>query len=263
MQKIFILLSILNLTQGCRVVKNQSSGGTVVAREDHSSVVLIETFINFEVKYFCSGALISPNYVLTTARCVVGASFANLHIYAYKLFDVFEEGREIYKTTDFTFKENFERYINHNDIALVKLPVTLNLAVKQYKLAKLPTAPMLENSQGISVGWGVLDFYDEDEYATEFKNQIELTFAPESECRLAYPRLNWTEIGTAGRGCVVKKSGTNCISGHGSPFFIDDEVHAMQSFAYYGCEDEDVLTGIQLVHYHIDWIKSNSDYVEI
>jgi hypothetical protein len=145
----------------------------------------------------------------------------------------------------------------------VKTPQTLNLAVKQYKLAKLPTSTteLPENSQGISVGWGLLDFYDEDEYATEIKNEIELTLVPEVDCRLAYPRLNWTGIGTAGRACVVKRSGKNCVSGHGSPFFVNDVVHGFTSFAFYGCDDDDVLTGIQLVSYHMDWIKSISDYV--
>lgn len=261
MQRILILLSIVILTQGCRVVLDRSSGGVVVPRDKHSAVVLVETFINYEVKYFCTGVIITSNYILTTARCVAEASFANIHINAHKLFDVFEDGREIYKATEFIFKPNFERYINHNDVALVKIPVTLNFDTKNYKPAKLPTAELPQNSQGVSVGWGLLDFYDEDEYATESKNEINLTFAPETDCRVAYPRLNWTEIGTAGRGCVVKKSGRNCVSGHGSPFIIDDIVHGLQSYAFYGCDDDDVLTGIQLVYYHLDWIKSVSDYV--
>lgn len=261
MLKIFTFSSLLIISQACRVVQDRSSGGSAVNREDHSSVVLIETFIDYEVKYWCTGVLITPNYVLTTARCVTAASFANLHIYAYKLFDIYEKGREIHKATEFIFKPNFERYINHNDIALVKTPQTLNVAIKKYKLAKLPAVELPENSQGKSIGWGLLDFYDEDEYATEFKNEIELTLAPEFECRMTYPRLNWTEIGTAGRGCVVKKFGKNCVSGHGSPFMIDDVVHGLHSFAYYGCDDNDVLTGIQLIYYHVDWIKSVSDYV--
>lgn len=261
MQKIFvIILSILSIAQCCRVIQDRSSGGISVEREDYSSVVLIETFINYDLKYFCTGVLISPNYVLTTARCVISSIFVNVHIYAYKLFDVFEDKREIYRSTEITFKPNFERYVNHNDIALIKLPVTLNLAVKDYTIAQLPTAPLAENSQGKAVGWGLIDFYDEDEYATELKTEIDLTFVPEADCRLAYPRLNWTEFGEGGRGCVLKTSGKNCVSGHGSPLIVNNIVYGLHSFAYGACEDDGVLSGIQLIYYHLQWIRENSDY---
>lgn len=262
MFKILLIFSIIFFAHGCREIQKGSSGGSAVTRDDYSSVVLIETFINYERSYWCVGVLISSNYVLTTARCVVGAMFANLHVNAYKLFDVFEEGREIYKTTEFILKENFDRYINHNDIALVKLPVTLNFAVKSYKPAKLPSFEMEEEVTGFSVGWGLYDFYDSDENATEYKNVIALKFMPEEDCRKAYgARIDWTNIGTAGRGCLSKLAEVNCVSGYGSPFFINDEVHALHSFGAYQYCTSDLPNGVTLINsYHLPWILENSDY---
>lgn len=261
MLKIFYILSLIAFAQGCRVIQERTSGGSAVGRTDHSSVVLIETFINYERKYYCVGVLISSNFVLTTARCVVGAIFANIHVNAFKFYDIHEEKREIHRATEFTIKEPFDRYINHNDIALVKLPVTLNLAVKAYSVAKLPTSDMPVNSVGKSVGWGLYDFYDNDEYTTEEKNEIDLQFISEDDCRAAYgARIDETNIGRAGRGCLKKLTGNNCVSGYGSPFFIGDTVYALQSFGAYQYCTSDLPNGVTLIDsYHLGWIKANSD----
>lgn len=257
-----IFLSFLTYTHCCRVIQQQTSGGQDLARNEYSSVVLLETFINYDLKYLCTGVLISPNYVLSTARCVISSIFVNVHLYAHKLYDEFEVQREIYRATELIFKEPFDRYPSHNDIALIKLPITLNLAIKDYQIAKLPIASAIPNSQGKAIGWGLIDFYDEDEFATEYKNEIDLILLPESECRLAYPRLNWTVFGEGGRGCVKKSSGFNCVSGHGSPFIIDNIVYGLHSFGYGACESEGSISGIQLIHYHMPWIYKNSDYVD-
>lgn len=261
MSKLILILLIIALTRACREIPGPS-GGSAVTRDEHSSAVLIETFIHYDRKYWCVGVLISANYVLTTARCVIEAMFSNIHINAFKYFDEFEKGREIYRATEFIYKQSFDRYINHNDIALVKLPVTLNLAIKSYKTAKLPSYEMQENATGKAIGWGLYDFYDEDELVTEEKHEIELKFIPEEDCRKAYgARIDWTVIGTAGRGCLTKLSAVNCISGYGSPFFINDEVHALHSFGAYQYCNTELPTGVTLINsYHLPWILENSDY---
>ncbi len=233
-----------------------------MARGDHSSVVLIETFIFYDRSYWCTGVLISANFVLTTARCVISAMFANMHINAYKFRDLYENGREIHRVTEFIFKPNFERYIHHNDIALCKLPVTLNLAVKAYKPAKLPTFEMQTNATGVSVGWGLYDFYDNDEFLTEHKREISLKFNDPEVCRAAFAARNeWGDIGSIGRGCLSKLSGINCVSGYGSPFFINDEVHALHSFGAIEDCTSDVPNGVTLINsYHLPWILENLDY---
>lgn len=213
MQLFLLILSLLTIAQCCRVTQERSSGGNAVGRTDHSEVVLLETFINYDLKYFCTGVLISSSFVLTTSRCVVSAIFVNVHVYAYELYNVHEEKREIHRATEIIHKPDFDRYPSHNDIALVKLPITLNLAAKDYTIAKLPTAPLAYNSIGKSIGWGLIDFYDEDEYATNVKYEVDLRYVPLSDCQLAYPRLNWTTFGEGGRGCVVKTTGVDCVSG--------------------------------------------------
>lgn len=261
MLKIILLIFIIS-AKGCREVQKSPSGGNEVARNDHSSVVLIETFIHYDRSYWCVGVLISSNYVLTTARCVIEAMFANIHVNAYKFRNEYEGGREIYRATEFKYKESFDRYINHNDIALVKLPLTLDLAVKSYNPAKLPTFEMEFGATGISVGWGLYDFYDEDEGVTEHKNEISLKFISEEDCQKAYgARIEWKDIGTAGRGCLNKTSLVNCVSGYGSPFFINGEVHALHSFGAYQYCISDVPNGVTLINsYHLPWILENSDY---
>lgn len=170
MWKFLVILSVFAAVQSCRVVVEKPDG-IVPPREAHPSHVLIEAFITYDVKYWCSGALISSKYVLTTINCVFGQMFMNVHIYAHNLRDVFEAEREIYRTTEVQFKPDFDLANYMNDVALITLPVTLDVTSKSYAFAKLPAFAdqLIEGREGMTVGWGLLNYRDES--ASKYKNE--------------------------------------------------------------------------------------------
>lgn len=242
------------IAQSCRVIE-QRANGLEFQRDTHPSQVLLEVFITYEQKYLASGVLISPNYVLTTVRSILGFSFINVHVYANKLRDVFEDEREIYRTETAFLKPDFDGFRYLNDIALIRLPVTLNIAARSYTLAQLPPAGvrLVEGMEGESVGWGLLNYKDDN--AAEYKHEQTMRVISDTECRQAFPN-RWSDDFTYnGRVCIKRDSGRNCISDSGAPFFITDFVFGLHSFGQTEACDDDLPNGIQEVAYHFSWIN--------
>lgn len=253
MWKFLAILSLFVIVESCQVI-NVKPDGIVPPRGTHPSHVLIETFISYEKKYVCSGVLVSEDYVLTTAGCVFGFNFINVHLYAYNLRDVFEPQREIYKSKSAQFRSDYDGLNFLNDIALIKLPVTLNFTGKPYAIAKLPQLvdQLIEGREGTTVGWGLSNF--DDKNAAKFKNEIKMKVVSEEKCRTTYPL--WSDASTySGRVCIQRESGSNCISDMGSPFMIGDVVFGIQSFGQKTACDSDLPNGIQEVRYHAGWIN--------
>ena len=255
MWKFVTILSLFAVAQGCRVIE-QKANGIEQRREGHSSLVLLEPFVTFKKSYLCSGVLISADYVLTTASCVFGANFVNVHVYAYKLRDVFENEREIYKSTEYIMKPDFDGSLEINDVALVRLPTTLNVATRPYVIAQLPdTSSILTvGTQGSVAGWGLLDFKDDN--AASVKHAQTLKVISDAECRTNYSRI-FTSEENEGRMCVQRETGANCVSDSGSPFIIGNVVHGLLSFGQKEACDNGLPNGIQEIRHHLAWINSN------
>lgn len=254
MWKFLVILSCCAVAQSCRVIE-QKANGVEQTREAFSSHVLLETFLDYELKYLCSGVLISADYVLTTARCVFGNVFVNVHVYPYKLRDEFEEGREIYRSKNVVMHPEFDGFKNVHDVAIVKLPSTLKVNERPYNFATLPTSAPTVGASGMGVGWGLFDFKDDN--AASMTHARSMTIASEAECSAAYPVIWGSDA--AGRGCVVG-TGMNCVGDSGAPWFVGDVVHGLLSFgAEEACSTAAFPNGIQVVHEHIDWIRSVID----
>jgi secreted trypsin-like serine protease len=247
-----VILSFIAVAESCKAVVDKPDG-IVPRREDHPSHVLIETFQSYEEKFWCSGVLISAKYVLTTAECVINQMFVNVHIYPNKLRDVFEVEREIYRSTDVQFKPDFDGATYLNDVALIKLPVTLDIAAKPYAIAKLPgySNYLDEGREGTTVGYGLLNY--KNDKASTYKNEQTMKVVSSTKCREAYPKWS-SDSNYLGRMCIQRETGNNCVSDVGSPFYIDDVVYGLQSFGQMQACESTLPNGIQEVRWHRVWI---------
>lgn len=250
-----LIVSFIALCQCCRVIQ-ESANGIQRNRDDYPAHVLIESFTSYEQKYMCSGALISDQYVLTTAKCVFGAMFVNVHVYAHNLRDVYEASREIYRSINITMKPEYNGFDNINDIALIQLPKMLNLATKPYKAVTLPNARdnLSDDIIGNTIGWGLLNFKDDN--AATFKKEQAMKKVSDLICRTAYPK--WTSSATSvGRICIQRSNMMkNCISDEASPFMIGGKLYGLQSFGQTEACETGKPNGLQEVKYHLDWIRT-------
>ncbi|CAO1328409.1 unnamed protein product [Diamesa tonsa] len=252
-----LIVSLVALCQSCRVIQ-ESANGVQRNRDDYPAHVLIESFTSYKQKYLCSGALISEQYVLTTAKCVFGAMFANVHVYAYNLRDVHEAKREIYRSTEIKMKPEYNGLENVNDVALIKLPKMLDLATKPYGAVTLPTARdnLSDDIIGMTIGWGLLNFKDDN--AAAFKKEEAMKKVSDTVCRTAYPM--WTSSDkSAGRICIQRSNlKKNCVSDEGSPFMIGKKIYGLQSFGQMEACEMGKPNGLQEVKYHLDWIRAEA-----
>lgn len=253
MWKILLALSVVALVQGCRVIE-QRANGVELTRTAHPSHVLLEAFVSYDQKYLCSGVLISADYVLTTAYCVLGSMFVNVHVYSYQLRDVFETDREIYRSSSFIMKPEFDGLTHINDVALVRLPTTLQVETRPYAIAQLPIAGLVRDSLGNAVGWGLLNFKDDNAAST--KQEQPMRVLSDDLCRQAYPDLWNDEASRAGRACILRSFGRNCVSDSGSPFMINGVIHGLLSFGQDEACVDALPNGIQEIFTHVPWIRS-------
>ncbi|KAL7052089.1 hypothetical protein ACKWTF_004761 [Chironomus riparius] len=239
---VFIVLCLIYFSLGCRVIEQRANGVTT-DRDDTSFLVLLEGFITYDEKIMCSGVFISEKYILTTGHCVNGTLFVNVHVYAHKLRDVYEDKRSIYRIEP----ENLK--IGNAHLALIKMPDSFEF--KTYlKIAKLPTADFEVGTEGKTYGWGLLDYTDD--HAAALKQEYSLRFINETECHEAYPDILWN---SATFMCIKALSGTNCVSDNGSPFMVNDIVYGFQSYGQLEACDGNKPNLVQNVFLHIDWIK--------
>lgn len=253
MWKFLVILSIVAFAQCCRVIE-QRANGSPLGRDAHPSLVLIEPFLTYQQNYLCSGVLISADFVLTTAKCVFGATFVNVHVNAHKLRDVHEDAREIYRSTSYTMHPDFDGFNYKNDVALIKLPSTLRVSERSYSVAQLPTSELTVGNLGRLLGWGLLDLKDDN--AAEFTQEQTLAVISDEDCRAAYPG-KWNDAASAnGRICIKRTTGMNCVSDVGSPYMINDVVYGLQSFGQLDACDSGAPNGLQSVFYHAVWINT-------
>jgi secreted trypsin-like serine protease len=254
---LLIAISIAALsTESCRVIEEKANGVTI-ERDSNSGFVLIEAFNGYDYKNLCAGILISPQFVLSSASCVFGTTFVNIHVYAYKLRDNYEESREIHKVESSKIHLNeYDGSKRINDIALIKMPSSFYTTGKTYlqTFASIPTSVLQAEATGSTIGWGLLAMKDDN--AAALKQELSLTVISEAECMAAYPNLSWTS-GAQGRACVKRSSsGTNCVSDVGSPFLIGGAVSGLQSHGQVEACETEVPNLIQDVFYHAEWIRS-------
>lgn len=256
MWKLLVVLSIFAVAQGCRLIE-QKANGIEQSRQAFPSLVLLEPFVTFKQSYMCSGVLINADHVLTTANCVFGAEFVNVHVYAHKVRDVFEAEREIYRSTEYFMKPEFDGNLELNDVALVKLPLTLNLVARPYAVAQLPgnNVFLTAGTEGNVVGWGLLNFKDDN--AASIKHAQTMRVISDADCRAAHPGHWQNEENYEGRVCIQRTTGINCVSDSGSPFMIGDVVYGLLSFGQQEACNNGSPNGIQEVRHHLAWINDN------
>jgi secreted trypsin-like serine protease len=240
-------------------VIEQKANGVTTDRNDTSFLVLLEGFIDYDQKVLCSGVFISEKFILTAGHCVNETMFVNVHVYAHKLRDVYEDMRSIYKIerNNFTIRNENDPQSEDvfNDIALIRMPDSFQM--KNYtKIAQLPTASLAEGIEGKTYGWGLLDYTDD--HAAPLKQEYSLRSINDTECHAAYPDVFWNNQ-AQGRVCIKALSGTNCVSDNGSPFMVNDIIYGFQSYGQLEACDGTQPNLIQDVFYHSGWIRDNTD----
>ncbi|KAJ3656449.1 hypothetical protein Zmor_015526 [Zophobas morio] len=206
--------------------------------------------------FFCGGALISNEWVLTSAHCTQGAHTVTIRLGSNKLTGS-DPNRVILASSHVVVHPDFDPDTSANDVGLIRLrlPVEFTDYIQPIRLA----GSHLPNSASpTALGWGQTS--DED---PEFANDLQfvaLAVVSNEECAVTYGKQitnnilcvdgNYNEgtcYGDSGSPLVVRMVGGSALQHVGISSF----------FSGNGCESTDP-SGYTRTWPYVDWIRNET-----
>ncbi|RZB40525.1 brachyurin, partial [Asbolus verrucosus] len=203
-------------------------------------------------RYFCGGAIIHRQWILTAAHCVIGAVSFSIQVGSNSLKKE-DNNRLTISATASIPHPDFDKETFTNNIGLINLPETLRFNDYINGIA-LPSAAVPDNTITTAIGWGQTD--DEISGPVDDLNKVILVTLANEHCKYTYGD-QITENMVCADG--LYNEGT-CIGDIGGPLIQyqnGEAVHiATASFlSFNGCESIDP-SGFTRTFSYLDWIKN-------
>ncbi len=249
--------------------------GTRVTGDDYlSTVALVMHYSGNYNSVFCTGTLITPNYVLTAGHCIANCKDDD-PIEPYRPVMRVAIGqseqtiRQIYEIASFHKHPNFvcsSTNIEH-DIAILKLkePVPLSVATPTLPMPKVHdiTKAEVDGAGGVTattVGFGKTDANNDMSSGTKFKTSYKVyAYCPAKKAERSRNCDGWYTSNTGFIYFNDSSTGT-CQGDSGGPtFFTRDGMEFVGGVTSYGYEDCEFLGAVTMVSDHYDFIASIVD----
>ncbi|XP_044729853.1 venom serine protease 34-like [Chrysoperla carnea] len=162
---------------------------------------------------FCGGSIISRNYIVTAAHCLVSAELNNTGVLVGD-WDISSGSdtpkAKIYNSQQFLIHPSFNITTFANDIALVKTttPIVFSLEVGPACLPLLYTTTNFVGTNVIELGWGTLGFgYP----PSDILQKVDLRVISLNTCKETYSRVQNTQF------CTYADNKDSCQGDSGGP----------------------------------------------
>ncbi|XP_068153289.1 chymotrypsin-2 [Drosophila tropicalis] len=188
-------------------------GGTTAALGEWPWIVTLQNIYSF---HFCSGVIISENWVITAASCVSGLRPRNVLVVVGTV-DWWDYTAVYYNADAIHVHCNFDNPLYHNDIALIHIYGEFEF--DDY-IANATLADIDELQEGDKLkfaGWGSSSSTGTYE---RYLQQAEGTYLPVEQCRAD---LGDTEDVDYGHVCVKLNAGTGACHGDAGGPLIDEQ----------------------------------------
>ncbi|EFA04555.2 serine protease H117 [Tribolium castaneum] len=206
--------------------------------------------------FFCGGALMSNQWILTAGSCVEGAQLFTIYLGTANLKDVNNPNSLKLATDEYVLHPDYNPDTFENDVGLIKLrmPITFSVYIRPFNY--LPTFDLLPGTPGVvAMGWGQTS--DDDPGLVDDLRFVYLTPLSNDECKLVYGNQIKDEMvcaaGNNNEGFCLGDSGTPLIRIRQGPTATHVGIASFQSKN--GCESTDPSGYTRTLEY-ADWIRN-------
>lgn len=261
---VFLLLLLVNISSECNCGREGMTPfiirGEIATPGQFPWIVYVRWMRKDEHSFhYCTGSIISPNYVLTAAHCVPkDEDPLPVSVFTWQGCGVMRNvfGGPEYKAEQIKRHAGYDKegVEGGNDIALIKLKEPIEKS--------MPVCLPAENRSFenlVAAGWGEVD----DEFGTKVSDclrQADLKTVTDTMCRLIFPTANHEKVMCAGgnTGICQGDSGGALMSRNST----DGRVYqaGINSFVASGCNVMLPLpSAFERIIPHIQWIRENSE----
>lgn len=191
LKKSICILSLVILLVGVNdsyKLKSRIYNGFPSVRGQFPYFVLFSVLKPNDYRTTCGGSIISNEWIITAAHCVINASRITVHLGSFETYNLFELNRRMISTSHIISHPHFDLATGNHDLALIKLPQPIQFNQFIQSIDIMHKCRPIEHINVTAIGVGQLS--PQSDYSmSHFIRFAPMKIIPYAECKKQFPDI--------------------------------------------------------------------------